>query len=90
LENAFENMKRRVNSSIETEGEHFEDLLFIIVNKAALRVFSSVSFAVNHKLKRLDMREKRILNLNLYVYITSNLHSESTDRICTVNVANLI
>jgi hypothetical protein len=63
LENAFENMKRRVNSSIETGGEHFEDLLFIIVNKAALRVFSSVSFAVNHKLKRLNMREKRTLNL---------------------------
>jgi hypothetical protein len=87
LENAFENMKRRVNSSIETEGEHFEDLLFIIVNKAALRVFSSVSFAVNHNLQRLNMRT---LNLNLYVYITSNLHSESTDRICTINVANLI
>jgi hypothetical protein len=27
LENAFENMKRRVNSCIEAGGEHFEHLL---------------------------------------------------------------
>jgi hypothetical protein len=31
LENAFENMKRRVNSCIEAGGEHFEHVLQLLI-----------------------------------------------------------